>query len=82
MILTTTQINYTTDLTPLFNGPIDAPNLHFLEGSQSQGCYIEYNSLITDYYSGNVTIVRTSVDTSIASKCGMVISDIYFTYLI
>ena len=42
---------------------------YFLEGSQSQGCYIEYNSLITDYYSGNITIVRTSIDTSTASKC-------------
>ena len=42
---------------------------YFLEGSQPQGCYIEYNSLITDYYSGNITIVRTSVDTSTASKC-------------
>ena len=42
---------------------------YFLEGSQSQGCYIKYNSLITDYYSGNITIVRTSVDTSTASKC-------------
>ena len=42
---------------------------YFLEGSQSQGCYIEYNSLITDYYSGNITIVRTSVNTSTASKC-------------
>ena len=42
---------------------------YFLEGSQSQGCYIEYNSLITDYYSGNITIVRTSVDDSTASKC-------------
>ena len=42
---------------------------YFLEGSQSQGCYIEYNSLITDYYSGNITIVRTSVDVSSASKC-------------
>ena len=42
---------------------------YFLEGSQSQGCYIEYNSLITDYYSGNITIVRTSVDTSTAIKC-------------
>ena len=42
---------------------------YFLEGSQSQGCYIKYNSLITDYYSGNITIVRTSVDVSTASKC-------------
>ena len=42
---------------------------YFLEGSQSQGCYIEYNSLITDYYSGNITIVRTRVDDSTASKC-------------
>ena len=42
---------------------------YFLKGSQSQGCYIEYNSLITDYYSGNITIVRTSVDDSTASKC-------------
>ena len=42
---------------------------YFLKSSQSQGCYIEYNSLITDYYSGNITIVRTSVDTSTASKC-------------
>ena len=42
---------------------------YFLKGSQSQGCYIEYNSLITDYYSGNITIERTSVDTSTASKC-------------
>ena len=42
---------------------------YFLEGSQLQGCYIEYNSLITDYYSGNITIVRTSVDTSTVSKC-------------
>ena len=40
---------------------------YFLEGSQSQGCYIEYNSLITDYYSGNITILRTSVDTSTAT---------------
>ena len=39
------------------------------KGSQSQGCYIEYNSLITDYYSGNITIVRTSVDTTTSSKC-------------
>ena len=38
-------------------------------GSQSQGCYIEYNSLITHYYSGSITIVRTSVDVSTASKC-------------
>ena len=42
---------------------------YFLEGSQSQGCYIEYNSLTTDYYSGNITIVRTSVDNSTASEC-------------
>ena len=42
---------------------------YFLEGSQLQGCYIEYNSLITDYYSGNIIIVITSVDTSTASKC-------------
>ena len=42
---------------------------YFLEGSQMQGCYIEYNSLITDYYSGNITIVKRSVDTSTASKC-------------
>ena len=42
---------------------------YFIEGSQSQGCYIEYNSFITDYYSGNITIVRTSVDTSTANKC-------------
>ena len=42
---------------------------YFLEGSQSQGCYIKYNSHITDYYSGNITIMRTSVDTSTASKC-------------
>ena len=42
---------------------------YFLEGSQPQGCYIEYNSLITNYYSGNITIVRTSVDASTASKC-------------
>ena len=49
---------------------------YFLEGSQSQGCYIEYNSLITDYYSGNITIVRTSVDTSTASKC---VTEIYIS---
>ena len=42
---------------------------YFLEGSQSQGCYIKYNSLITDYNSGNITIVRTSVDVSTARKC-------------
>ena len=42
---------------------------YFLEGSQSQGCYIEYNSLITNYYSGNITIVRIPVDDSTASKC-------------
>ena len=42
---------------------------YFLEGSQSQGCYIEYNSLITNYYSGNITIVRTLVNVSTASKC-------------
>ena len=42
---------------------------HFVTGSQAQGCYIEYNSFITDYYSGNITIVRTSVDDSTASKC-------------
>ena len=49
---------------------------YFLEGSQSQGCYIEYNSLITDYYSGNITIVRTSVDDSTASEC---VTGIYTT---
>ena len=42
---------------------------YFLEGSQSHGCYIEYNSLITDYYSGNITIVRTLIKSSTASKC-------------
>ena len=42
---------------------------YFLEGSQSQGCYIEYNSLITDYYSGNITIMRRPLDTNTASKC-------------
>ena len=41
---------------------------HFVTGSQSQGCYVEYNSFITDYYSGNITIVRTPVDASTASK--------------
>ena len=44
---------------------------HFVTGSQSQGCYVKYNS---DYYSGNITIVRTSVDISRASKC---VPDIY-----
>ena len=55
---------------------------YFLEGSQSQGCYIEYNSLITDYYSGNITIVRTSVDVSTASKCvtGIYTSDYNVTF--
>ena len=55
---------------------------YFLEGSQSQGCYIEYNSLITDYYSGNITIVRTSVDTNTASKCvtGMYTSNYNVTF--
>ena len=42
---------------------------YFHLGSQSQGCYIEYNSLITDYYSGNITIMTSSVNTSTASKC-------------
>ena len=42
---------------------------HFVTGSQAQGCCIEYNSFITNYYSGNITIVRTSVDVSTASKC-------------
>ena len=45
---------------------------YFLESSQSQGCYIEYNSLITSYYSENITIMRTSVDTSTASKCDII----------
>ena len=42
---------------------------YFVEGSQSQGCYIEYNSLITDYYSGNITIMRRLVNVSTASRC-------------
>ena len=42
---------------------------YFLEGSQSQGCYIEYNSFITDCYSGNITIERRPEDASTASKC-------------
>ena len=55
---------------------------YFLEGSQSQGCYIEYNSLITDYYSGNIIIVRTSVDNSTTSKCvtGIYTSNYYVTF--
>ena len=41
---------------------------HFVTGSQSQGCYIEYKCLRTDF-NGNVTINRTSVDFSTVSKC-------------
>ena len=41
---------------------------HFVTGSQSQGCYIEYKCLKTSF-NGNVTINRISVDTSTASKC-------------
>ena len=41
---------------------------HFVNGSQSQGCYIEYKCLKTDF-NGNVTINRTSVDTTTSSKC-------------
>ena len=55
---------------------------YFIDGSQLQGCYIEYNSLITDYYSGNITIVRTSVESSTASKCvtGIYTSNYNVTY--
>ena len=41
---------------------------HFVNGSQSQGCYIEFRYLKI-YFNGNVTINKTSVDTSTASKC-------------
>ena len=41
---------------------------HFVTGSQSQGCYVEYKCLKTDF-NGNVTINKTSVDASTASKC-------------
>ena len=41
---------------------------HFVTGSQSQGCYIEYKCF-RKYFNGNVTINRTSVDDSTASKC-------------
>ena len=41
---------------------------HFVNGSQSQGCYIEFRCLKT-YFNGNVTINRTSVYNSTASKC-------------
>ena len=40
---------------------------HFFKGSQSQGCYIEYKCLRTDF-NGNVTINRTSVNSNTASK--------------
>ena len=39
---------------------------HFVTGSQSQGCYVEYKCLRTDF-NGNISINRTSIDTS--SKC-------------
>ena len=41
---------------------------HFVTGSQSQGCYVEYKCIEADF-NGNVTINRTSVDDSTASKC-------------
>ena len=40
----------------------------FVVGSQAQGCYIEYKCTRT-VFNGNITIVRTSVDASTASKC-------------
>ena len=59
------------------NGSLDVANstigevcyiCHFVTGSQSLGCYVEYKCLKTDFI-GNVTINRTSVDTSTVSKC-------------
>ena len=41
---------------------------HFVTGSQSQGCYIEFKCLKHEV-NGNITINRTSVDVSTASKC-------------
>ena len=41
---------------------------HFVNGSRSQGCYIEYKCLKTDF-NGNVTINRIPVDTNTGSKC-------------
>ena len=41
---------------------------HFVTGSQSQGCFVEYKCLRTDF-NGNVTINKTLVDTSTSSKC-------------
>ena len=41
---------------------------HFVYGSQAKGCFIEYKCTRTDF-NGDVTIARTSVNTSIASKC-------------
>ena len=41
---------------------------HFVTGSQAEGCYVEFKCFKTDF-NGNVTINRTSVDSSTASKC-------------
>ena len=41
---------------------------YFLVGSQSQGCYIEYKCIDTDY-NGNITIERKPVNTNNASNC-------------
>ena len=41
---------------------------HFVTGSQSQGCYVEYKCLKTDF-NGNITINSTSLGNSIAYEC-------------
>ena len=41
---------------------------YFIEGTQSQGCYIEYKCIETDY-NGNITIERKPLNAKNASNC-------------
>ena len=47
---------------------------NFVAGSQSQGCYIEYNSL---NYSDNMTLIRIPANASTASKCDCLLAGNY-----
>ena len=41
---------------------------NLVEGSEVQGCYVEYKCLRTNF-NDSITIIRTSEDTSTASNC-------------
>ena len=41
---------------------------YFVNGSQTQGCFVKYKCLRTDF-NGNTTIMKISVDTRNATKC-------------